>query len=266
MSILQVVLKSLREMLWPRRFLPFFLLYFSLALALYGLLFPIVKIIFSPITSQFLILDIILIFLIFIFGLLVNLWFIAALVESVKTKNFERSLNRVKKSYLQLIALSLVTISLSLITSLFSAFKTLIRLVLDWILFFSLPAIVLDRLSFEKGIKKSFHLFRKKMVETIVFWFINRSIIFVLILIFIFSLFFIAALSMTSVLTLDKFQNLESSQKTFILLLSNSSFMLSIIFLAALFLSFITAFDYSSRAYYFLELTKGKKKRKGRRK
>jgi len=284
MSILQVVLRSLQEMIRPKRFLPFFMLYFALGVASYLLILPIANLILNPqfalTAATFLLINIALLFIVFILGAFVNLWFTAALVESVKSRSeFTRSLSIVKKRYLQLLALSTVIILLCMASFIFGTYRNLVILLLDCVLLFSMPAVVLTGISFEKGIRKSFDIFKSKFLETVAFWLINRFMLSMLFLVGIFFLSLSISPLVAASMTLEEVQAISTSTVTRLqvvgVVLANSPLMLVVIFLGSLFLSIIVVFDYTSRTYYFLELTKGRvagrkkarrEKRKGKRK
>jgi hypothetical protein len=277
MSILRVVLRSLQEMFWPKRFLPFLVLFFTLGIAAYLLILPIITLFFNSelvaTTATFLLVDMGILFFVFLFGLLVNLWFTAALIESIKSRgDFTSSLTKVKKSYLQLIALGVVFVLLCLVSNIFGTYNNLARLLLDCVLLFSMPAVVLGAVSFEKGIKKSFEIFRKKFLETVAFWFINRFILFVIFFIGIVILSLSMAPLIASTMTIEEIQEMSTSTATMLqvveMVTGNFPLMLLMILIASFFVSIMIVFDYTSRTYYFLELTKGraKKRKKTRRK
>jgi hypothetical protein len=275
MSILRVVLRSLQEMFWPKRFLPFLAMFFALGVAAYLLFLPIISLVLNPslivAAATFLLVDMGILFIIFLFGLLVNLWFTAALIESVKSKkDFTSSLTKVKKSYLQLIALGLVLILLCLASNIFGAFSNLARLILDCVLLFSMPAVVLGAVSFEKGLRKSFDIFRKKFLETVAFWFINRFILFILFFIGIIILSLSMAPLIASTMTLEEIQGMSTSTPLMLRVIEMVTGSLPLMFLMILissfFVSIMIVFDYTSRTYYFLELTKRRAKKRKKKK
>jgi hypothetical protein len=275
MSILRVVLRSLQEMFLPKRFLPFLVLFFTLGIAAYLLILPIITLVFNPelivAAATFLLVDMGVLFFVFLFGLLVNLWFTAALIESVKSKkDFASSLTKVKKSYLQLIALSIVFVLLCLASNVLGDYNNLARLILDCVLLFSMPAVVLGAVSFEKGIRKSFDIFRKKFLETVAFWFINRFMLFIIFFIGIIMLSLSMAPLIASTMTLEEIQGMSTSTTTMLqvvkMVTGSIPLMLLMILISSFFVSIMIVFDYTSRTYYFLELTKGRAKKRKKKK
>jgi hypothetical protein len=270
MSILQVIFRSARETLSFQRLLPFFLLYFSFGILAYLLVLSFVNIVANPpqmiVNAPLVVIDMAAMSVLFVAGMLSNIWLTAALVQSVKGKStFGRSMNEIKKSYLQIVGLSFVTVLFFVAAQVFGDFRYIVRVFIDLVLLFALPSLVIGKLTFEGSIKKSFQVLRGKVLETIVFWVVNR---FALALVFILALFVLtlstAALLVTS-MPPSQIEQIQSSGAMRIeaasTLLSNGFWMVILIAIAAFFMGVITVFDYISRTYYFLELT-GRKERK----
>ena len=267
MGIIGVISRSLREMLWPRRFLPFFLLYLIFSLSLLIFLLPILSRIPSFYTSpssvdvQIFYANLAGIAIALIATVLVNIWFSGALIWDIKSKKgFEKCLKYSKKVYLQMFALCLVICILVLLTFFLKSFSIIFQILIDWIFIFALPAVVIKKDSFDFALARSFNLVKKKVFSTFSFWVLTRFIIFV---IFLFSLFISTAilLPIFSELrfvissTAQAFQSYEVT-RAISLILQNYHLLVIEAIVASFFVSIMYTFNLISKTYYFLEISK----------
>lgn len=271
MSILSVLSRSLREMLWPRRFLPFFLLYFLFSTSTFILLLPWLNVITreSAVLGPCLFVSPILLLFLLILVALVDLWFTGALIYDVKTKKgFEKGLKEAKKIYSPLFLTGLVIFLFFCLSLLFGRFAFIIQILIDVGFFFALPAVVVEKEGFEKGLRRSYNLVKKTPLQTLIFWLLSRFLLFI---IFIVSLFFIALTVspiIFNVIPVGELQSLRTmnitiSNKLGVRMVSSVLQNYPIVLLAAGVISFFLAvchcFDYMAKTYYFIELAKRKR-------
>lgn len=269
MSISEVISKSIKEMLLPKRFLPFFLLYFLFSLCALIFILPILQILPSLISFEFTkrqmaaaIINLSALFIVFLIVVLVNLWFTGALIHDIhKKKGFDFGLKQAQKQYWQILALSFVLFLLFAFSSLLKNFAIIARIAIDWIFMFSLPTIMIKKDSFDLALRRSYNFIRKNLLETFVFLLITYFIVFIILfvsaLLVAFSLFplflsIVGSLPLTLEIQTQKIVQMIS------LILSNyPSFVIASVIIS-FFLSISQVFIYTSRTYYFLELAKRK--------
>jgi len=269
MNILEILIKSTKKMLWPRRFLPFFLLYVLFSLCALIFLFPIFQILpslilfgFTKIQLAIVVVNISGLAIVFLIIILTNLWFAGALAHDVhKKKGFDFGLKQVQKRYWQILALGFVLFLFFIISSLLGDFSIIARIAIDWIFMFSLPAIIIKKDSFDLALRRSYSFVRKNILETFVFhlltYFITFVILFVSLMLVVLSLFPLFQ-SIIDLLPLTvEMAKIQTIQMTYLILSNYPSLLIaSIIF--SFFLAISQVFIYTSRTYYFLELKKKK--------
>jgi len=253
-------------MLWPRRFLPFFLLYLIFSLSLLIFLLPILSRVPSLYTSPSSV-DIQIFYanfagmaIVLIATVLVNIWFSGALIWDIKSKKgFEKCLNYSKKIYLQMFALYLVICILLLFTFFLKNFSIIFQILIDWIFIFALPAVVIKKDSFDFALARSFSLVKKKVFSTFSFWALTRFIIFI---IFLFSLFISTAILLPIfselrfvISSTQTFQSYEVT-RAISLILQNYHLLVIEAIVVSFFISIMYVFNLISKTYYFLEISK----------
>lgn len=276
MSILSVMFRSLKEMFWPRRFLPFFLLYFSILIAA----FPIVASILSSLAfptlagTQFLLAGLVLLIVEFVILALMQIWFTSALVYDIKTKRgFSRGLRETKKLYLHMLLFFLVLGLMTGVVSYAGSLSVILNFIVLWFFAFTVPILIIERKSFDRAMSRSFELVRRKMLDTFVFWLVLN---FTRIVILFFSIIFGTLILAPLIVGVISVQDLESLQYStdyfttvvsiFLSIFSNYPLAVSTIAVASLFVSIIHVFKYLGITYYFVEISRRGVKAKRRRK
>lgn len=263
MGILKVISKSLRESFRPKRFLPFLLLYMLLSVSFLALIYPLMKslpsILIGLQTWSAILSFLFLASTVFLIGILVNLWFTGALIHNaVSNKTFGKSLHYSKELFWQIIILSFVIFLLEMFSFLLGFFSFIAQLLIGLIFFFSLPVLVIKKHTFDEAMKKSFDVVKRNLLKTILFIISTRIVI----LIIMFVSFFFIVLTLTPV-----FQDMKSINMVLIqaainefvdTILRNYPLLLATSVVASFFFAIIHVFDYLSRTYYFLELSKKK--------
>lgn len=274
MSILSLLSQSLKEMFWPRRFLPFFLLYFSILIVAFPVAASILSSFFYITTTTgappFLITGMALLIIQIIILALVNIWFTAALVYDIKTKRgFSKGLHETKKFYLQLLVFFVILGVILGMVSFVNRVSFILNFAVSWVLAFTVPALIIEGKSFDKAMSRSFEIVRQKMLETFAFWAVlNIARIVIIILSGLIGAVILAPL-MIGVISVQDLQNLQyATDYTYAMvgillsILSNYPIAVSAIALASFFLSVIYVFRYLFVTYYFLEISRKVRQRK----
>jgi len=269
MSIPHIIIRSLKEGFLSKKLLPLFVLYFVFLTALLTFMQPVLKILPDLLSLQFtkfsfgiIGVTFTTILILFLILMLVNLWFVGALTyQAYSKKSFRFSLKKSQPAYWRLLALSFITIFIGFIAYQLSVIGNIIRIILDLLLFFALPAIVIKNYQLIPAIKKSISLFSKNILKTVIFW---LSLFVILILIFMALAFSIAA-SITPVLfkslsSISSFDSFSSDKQAWIqvvgVILDNYPYL----YLLSIFISYFAAGAYTfyifARTYFYLELLK----------
>jgi len=272
MGIISIILKSLGESFKPKRFLPFFLLYFIFFLCVLIFSMPVLQILPLLLSLQFteteltiMVVNLLALVIVFFITILVNLWFTGALIFDIyKDKGFDAGLKYSKKLYLQMILLGSVFFLLILASFLLDWFGIFVRIAVDWIFMFSLISIIVKKDNFETSLKRSYNIVKKDILGTFVFLVLTWLVAF---LIIFFSIFLISAslsplfLEMLDIVPpvaeLETISVQRIIQITYMILRSYPAFVIASL-IASIFFSIAYVFIYISRTYYFLQ----KKKRR----
>jgi len=211
-------------------------------------------------------------------AVLSNLWFTGALIDDIKSKRgFERALRKVKSVFWQMLLLSSVIMMLFfIISTLFRQLALFLFLVVDILFFFALPAVVIKKDSFDKALARSYGIVKKSFLEFLAFWLLRGF----LMLVILFVLFFFLALTLSPIalravpdlasrveaLEMREFSSTQVSDtvatRIAIALLGNYPVVFSALAVLSFFLAIHHCFNYLSKTYYFLELTKKRRKRR----
>jgi len=265
--ILSIILKSLRESVKPRRFLPFFLLYsiFSLSALIFAM--PILSIIPSLISLQFtnaqiavVMVNMVGLLIVFLLIVLLNIWFTGALVHGLfKNKGFAAGLNYSQKLYWQMLMLSFIIFVFSGVASLLRGFGIVITALIDLVFMFSLPAVIVKKYNFKLALTRSYNLVKNKIIETFLFWLTMHIVNFLIIFI---GLFFAALIAMPLFLNimsllplLTQFTTITNQQVVQVIDLILSSYPTFIVasIIGSFFMSISHVFRYASRTFYLLK-------------
>jgi len=269
MSISEIILKSIKEMFWPRRFLPFFFLYFLFSLCVLIFTLPILQLLpslllldFTKTQAAIVLVNVSGLCIVSLIVILTSLWFSGALIHDVyKKKGFDIGLKESQKKYWQLLALGFIIFLFIMLSYVFQNFSIIVRIIIDWIFIFSLPAIVIKKDSFDLALKRSWNFVKKNILETFVFLIITYFIAFVIL--FISTLLVVVSLfpllwDIVAYLPLETIQTQTIIQIIYLIINNYPTFVLSSIILS-FFLAISQVFILTSRTYYFLELRKKKK-------
>lgn len=262
MGILRVISKSLRESFRPKRFLPFFLLYLLTSIAFIILIFPVIKALPSMILGFSVLSTILPILLllcaVFLIVLLLNLWFTGALIHNaISNKTFGKSLQYSKKVFWQILILSFVIFLLNMFSFLLGFFSFIAQLLIGLIFFYSLPALVIKKYTFDEAMKKSFDVVRRNVLKTIAFIISTRIVILVMILVSFFSIMLTLLPVFQDTLPIKDMVLIQVAMSELVnIILKNYPLLLLTSVVASFFFAIIHVFDYLSRTYYFLELKK----------
>lgn len=272
MSVLSVLTRSMREMLWPRRFLPFFLLYMLFIVSAYLALTPILGLITGVYVEWMTMMafwGMIALGLIAIVCGLVNLWFTGALIYDIKNNcGFSEALKQSKKMYLQIFLTMFILICLYGLTMFFQDFSSLLQLVVDWIFIFALPAVVINNFKFEVGLKRSFEIVKAKPIQTLVFFILRGIVLISIVLVGMIVVILSLAPVILASIPINQLQYLSESSSAltqdiaiqFISnLLRNYPFVLISSIVVAFFGALFQVFNYLARTYYYLEISKSVK-------
>ncbi|MFH0711125.1 MAG: hypothetical protein V1944_00950 [Candidatus Aenigmatarchaeota archaeon] len=271
MSIPGILGRSLREGFLSKKFIPLFSLYFLFSALLLTFINPVLKILPDILSLEFTKFSLAVVgitfttlIILFLIVLFINIWFVGALTfQAYSNKSFRSSLKKSQQVYWRLVCMSLLAILIGIITSQLSTPGNILRIIFDLILFFVIPGIIIKNYSLLSSMKKSFELFRKNILKTVIFWFI---LFLILILVFFTLAFLVAALatpvlmsSLSSISSLDTFTDKQIWTQVVGVILENYPllYMLSIVisyFLAGAYTSYIFA-----RTHFYLELLKKRK-------
>lgn len=270
MNNLQIITTSFKESFKPKRFLPFFLLYFIGFVLASIFLLPLIGVIPLSIGEQSFIditfTNIITVFFLIILIALINLWFTGSLIHDVKfKKGFDKGIKETKKFYGHLILVSLVLFFLGLLSIFTSIVGIIISIAVDILFFFSIPSVIVNKDSFDRALVRSFNVVNKKRLDAIVFWLLNKIVSSILILIFFFLI--ISYVIFTYLDFIIQLRNLFINPDTPIFAVAKSFQFMRVIlknYLAYLGFALITSFgfavvhvfNYISRTRYLI--TKGK--------
>lgn len=258
-------------MIWPRRFLPFFLIYLFFSIAGFIVLASMLNLLLCPTflagQAAALLAGMVLIFIILIAAILVNVWFAGALVHDIRFKRgFERGLKQSKKIYWQLLLLCFVIGLLLGLSMLFRGFGLIVQALVDWIFIFAFPAIVIRKDRFDAALTRSYRIVRKNLVQTLIFWLLTR---FVIVVISLVSIVFIALI--VSPIFFDimlSMQSLPKGELSYVQLIKqlvgkamqNYLIVIAALAVASFFLAITCCFNYLSKTYYFLEISKRRRR------
>jgi len=270
MDVFEIMSKSLLETIKFGRFLPFFFLYFLLSISILSFLIPMLYILPSmvspPVTGRQLAILMVNLsgsFIVFLIVILLNLWFTGALVYSLyKKKKFDFSLKYSQKFFWQMLALTFVIFLFTCLSSLLKNIGIFVTILIYWVFMFSLPSIIIKKDKFDTALVRSYDIVKKNTIRTFVFWLFVNFISFII----LFVCLFLVALS-TAPLLLDIAEITPEYQPS----LSMRAFQLvSVIFenypvllvsatIVSFFLALSYVFIYTSRTYYFFEISKKRK-------
>lgn len=270
MSIAEIILKSLRESVKPKRFLPFFLLYFLFFLCIIIFSIPTLQLLPSIIFLEFtaeeltiVVLNILALLAVFLIVCLVNLWFTGALIFDVyKNKGFDFGLKYSKSLFPQMVLLSFIIFLFVIVSSLFRELAIIVRIIIDWVFMFSFTSIIIKKDKFDAALTRSYNIVKKDLVRTITFLIMTYLISFA---IFLFAVFIIAfsmfPLSLTLLeftVTADQLQSIPKQRLIQIIGLIFKSYPAFIVvsIVTSLFFSIAYIFIHISRTYYFLQKKK----------
>jgi len=204
------------------------------------------------------------IFILFLILLFVNLWFVGALTyQAYSKKSFRFSLHKATQVYWRLIALSFITFFIGFITYQLDILGNILRIILDLILFFALPGIVIQKYPLILSIKKSFNLFSKNILKTVIFWI---SMFVVLVLVFL-ALALAIASTFTPVLikslsSISSFEITSTDKQVWTqivgVILDNYPLLYVLSLIASYFIAGAYTFYLFARTYFYLELLKKK--------
>ena len=270
MGITEIVLKSLEESVQPKRFLPFFLLYFLFSLCILIFSIPALQVLPSIILLEFTMTDLTIVavnvlalLVVFLIVCLVNLWFTGALIFDVhKNKGFDKSLKHAKSLFSQMALLSLIIFLFAIVSNLFREFGIIVKIVIDWVFMFSLVSIIVKKDKFDTALTRSYNIVKKDLVKTIAFLVITY---FISIAIFLFAVFAIAFAMAPLSLTLMEIMPISGQLQVIpkqrlvqiiaLIFRSYPAFIL-ISIIASLFFSIAYVFIHISRTNYFLQKKK----------
>jgi hypothetical protein len=273
MSITHILAKSLRQGFLTRRFIPLFSLYFLFLAVLLTFMQPVLKILPDLLSLEFTrfslgiigitFATVIILFLIILF---INIWFVGALTyQAYSNKSFMFCLEKSRRLYWRLLALSFITIFITVITFQLSVIGNILRIIIDLVLFFVLPGIMIKEQHLILSIKKSFELFSKHILRTVIFW---LALFLFLILIFLALSFLLAATAtpvlMKSLSTISSFEATSTDKQIWIqivgVILENYPLLYVLSVITAYFIAGAYTFYTFARTYFYLELLKKKSK------
>ena len=268
--ILSIVLKSLKESIKPRRFLPFFLLYFIFCLSVLIFALPILSVIPSMLSLQFTnaqiaiaMVNILGLMIVFAMVVLLNLWFSGALVYSLyKNKKFNASLQYSQKLFWQMFALSLTLLIFTGFTYLVKVFGTFLQAIVDIVFMFSLPILIIKRSNFKVALVKSYNIVRKNLLRTFLFWVIMHIVNLAIIILGIFFITLSSVTLLMNIMTLlpmmTELTTVTAVEVTQIVNLIVASYptLILIAAIGSFFMSLSHVFRYASRTFYFLKAKK----------
>lgn len=275
MSVLSVLTRSMREMFWPRRFLPFFLLYMLFTLSAYLALTPILALatgVNIAWMATMAVWGIVVLIVIFIGCALTHLWFTGALIWDAKCNcGFSKALKHSRGVYLQMFLVLFVMLCLVGLTMFFQDFSLILQFLIGWVFLFSLPAVVINGYKFEIGLKRSYEIVRSKAIQTLVFFVLRNIVLFAIMI----AGLIVVTLSLAPVILgsipVNQLQYLSSSSdlaesmalQFMANILNNYPYVLISSIFVAFFGAIFQVFDSLSRTYYYLEVGKvARRKRK----
>jgi hypothetical protein len=273
MSIPHIIVKSLREGFLTKRFVPLFALYFLFLAVLLTFMNPVLKILPDILSLEFTkfslgVVGVTFATLLILFAIVLftNLWFNGALCyQAYSKKPFRFCLKKSQQVYWRILALSFITILIGFVTFQLPTLGNVIRIILDLILFFALPSVLIKNYPLVLSIKKSFNLFSKNILRTVIFW---VSMFLILILIFLALAFSIAAIAapvlMKSLSSISSLDITSTDKQVWIqivgVVLNNYPLLYVLSVVVAYFMSGAYTFYIFGRTYFYLELLKKKSK------
>ncbi|MEM7821285.1 MAG: hypothetical protein QXX38_00485 [Candidatus Aenigmatarchaeota archaeon] len=263
MGIVEIITKSLKETIKLKRFLPFFLLYLLFSLCCIIFLLPTLQIMPSvlsfrqpTISAGIVIVNLSATFIIFIIVILTNLWFTGALIFDIQTNTgFDLGLKHSQKLYIRILGISFLVFVLNLLSTVLERISFVIRILIDWVFMFSIPAIIIKKDSFENAILRSYKIVRKNIIKTFVFYIL---VVLISSLILITGIFFSALIIFPLVSKIIKtisFFEINRAQLAQIasLLIDNYISLILASVILSFFFSISHVFNYTSKTKFFLK-------------
>lgn len=270
MAIVEILKRSLEKSLKPKRFLPFFMLYFIFSLTLLVLIYDllpslqsIIMMIPSELDLQKIMVDSVLIIIASIIMLVISTLLNGALIFGLsKGKGFSNSIGPARRFFLRMTFFACLIATINILSSFLGDFSIIISFVAGWVLMFSMVSIVVRDDSLNKSLQRSYAIVRKNMGKTFVFYAIS---------ILIFFLILIVGLAFVDISLFPMFSRIEqyfpdpaswadfsSAQgvTAVSVVLEQYPYFILASAVASLFLAIASVFMQASRTYYFLSFKK----------
>jgi hypothetical protein len=270
MAVVEILKRSLEKSVKPKRFLPFFVLYFIFSLALlaiiYDLLPPLQNIIMmspSELDLQKIIVDSVLIIIASIIMLVVSTLLNGALIFGLsKGKVLSDSIGPAKRFFWKMTFFAGLIAVINILSTFLGDLSLIISFIAGWVLMFSMVSIVVRDDTLNKSLRRSYEIVRKNVGKTFVFYIISLLIWF---LILIVGLVFVDISLFPMFSRVEQFfpdpaswADFSSAQSVTAIgvVLEQYPYLILASAVASLFLAIASVFIQASRTYYFLSFKK----------
>ncbi|RLI97931.1 MAG: hypothetical protein DRO99_02085 [Candidatus Aenigmatarchaeota archaeon] len=190
----EIIIRSLKFGVQPKRWLPFFVLdsaFFLLFLAMvFTNLGSIIDILMTATTSTTAAFSLagyaILTFACVAVWGLIKLYIAGAVIhQSVKPREFSKSWSVSKERYLSLVAVSVVVGVLSGAAGMIPWIGFILSIIVSLAFFFVIPAVVVKKLNFDDSLRESYNIFTKKPLQVLAVWVLISLVTLIIMLVFL---------------------------------------------------------------------------------
>lgn len=134
-----------------------------------------------------------LLFSLFVVWSLVRLFIVGSLIhQSVKPKEYKKSCTVAKERYFSLLAVSIIVGLASYIAGIIPYIGWLVSIIVGLIFFYSMPAVVAGKHSFNDSLQESYRLFRDRFSEVLLSWLVIAIISGIIAVVFMIPVFMIS--------------------------------------------------------------------------
>lgn len=169
--------------------------------------------------------------------------------QAVKPKEFDKSWKVARHRYFSLLAVVVAVTVISSIAGAIPYIGWIFSIIVGLMFFFSMPAVIVEKMGFEKSLKDSYRLFKKKTLQVFLSWLIIAIISGIIFVIFTIPLFAVAWNVIFPVLLTN-----PGGIEIFTTLINNAWSLFPVLLVLLAGISIGTVFGYYAQAHFYKQL------------